>query len=385
MVMGHRPLTGYHVYVFIMPVVVLNLPFVYGVDWSLAGELRVFATYFALAVVWDYIWFVLNPAYTVRRFERGNVWWFEQPWIWRFPLDYYLGIGLSIVLAALAAWSAGTATCCTSTSGCCRAGGPDRPHGAARSALPSLVSPHAARRSRRPRDHAHLSAARAGRGLVGRSARSPSTRQSAGRRRRPEGTVKKWPVAAGGALAGAAGWAFYNGQTPKAQGFGTTFIGTPGEGRLMALTYDDGPNTAWTPQLLELLAKHDVKATFFTIGKYAEQEPALLREVAAAGHAIGNHTYSHVSMPLHTDETIRRELRMTTEAIEAAGVEMALAQGKRLMRPPYGRRRPGTMRVLQEEGYVRDHVVGDPVGLEQAGHDREDHAQGRAADHAAAT
>jgi peptidoglycan/xylan/chitin deacetylase (PgdA/CDA1 family) len=164
--------------------------------------------------------------------------------------------------------------------------------------------------------------------------------------------VKKWPLAAGGALAGAAGWAFYNGQTPKAQGFGPTFIGTPGEGKLMALTYDDGPNTAWTPRLLELLAKHDVQATFFTIGRYAEQEPALLREVAAAGHAIGNHTYSHVSMPFHTDETIRRELRMTTEAIEAAGVELALAQGKRLMRPPYGRRRPGTMRVLKEEGYV---------------------------------
>jgi hypothetical protein len=105
-VMGHRPLTGYHVFVFIMPVVLLNLPFVYGVDWSLAGELRVFATYFALAVVWDYLWFVLNPAYTVRRFERGNVWWFEQPWIGRFPLDYYLGIGLSTVLAVLAAWSA---------------------------------------------------------------------------------------------------------------------------------------------------------------------------------------------------------------------------------------------------------------------------------------
>ena len=77
-----------------------------------------------------------------------------------------------------------------------------------------------------------------------------------------------------------------------------------------------------------MLAKHDVKATFFTIGEYAEQQPALLREVAAAGHAIGNHTYSHVSMPLHTDETIRRELRMTTEAIEDAGVEMAQGAGQ---------------------------------------------------------
>ena len=91
--MGRRPLTGYHVYAFTIPLLVLHLPFVAGVDWTLAGELRTIATYFALAVVWDYLWFVLNPAYTVRRFERGKVWWFEVPWIWRFPLDYYVGVG----------------------------------------------------------------------------------------------------------------------------------------------------------------------------------------------------------------------------------------------------------------------------------------------------
>ena len=66
------------------------------------GELRTIGTFFALAVFWDYMWFVFNPAYTVARFKRGNVWWFEVPWIWRFPLDYYTGIGLSIVLAGLA-------------------------------------------------------------------------------------------------------------------------------------------------------------------------------------------------------------------------------------------------------------------------------------------
>jgi peptidoglycan/xylan/chitin deacetylase (PgdA/CDA1 family) len=162
--------------------------------------------------------------------------------------------------------------------------------------------------------------------------------------------VKKWPLAAAG-LAGA-GWAFYNGQAPKPQGFGRSFVGTPGRGKLMALTYDDGPNTAWTPALLEVLDRHGVKATFFSIGHYAEEQPELLRQVASAGHAIGNHTYSHVSMPFHTDARIREELRKTTDAIEAAGVEMARSRGRRLMRPPYGRRRPGTLRVLREEGYL---------------------------------
>ena len=163
--------------------------------------------------------------------------------------------------------------------------------------------------------------------------------------------MTKWAFAAG-ALAGGAGWFVYNGILPKTQGFGKTFVGTPGQGKLLALTYDDGPNTAWTPALLELLDKHGVKATFFSIGGFARQQPELLREVAAAGHSIGNHTYHHVTMPLHTDETIRHELRQTTEAIEDAGVEMARVNGRRLMRPPYGRRRPGTLRVLWEEGYV---------------------------------
>ena len=106
-VMGHRPLTGYHIFAFAIPVIVLHFPFVMGAEWSLAAELRTIATFFAIAVVWDYLWFVLNPAYTVRRFKKGAVWWFEVPWIWRFPLDYYTGIGLSILLAGLAAWSAG--------------------------------------------------------------------------------------------------------------------------------------------------------------------------------------------------------------------------------------------------------------------------------------
>ena len=163
--------------------------------------------------------------------------------------------------------------------------------------------------------------------------------------------MRTWPLiaAAGGA---AAGWAAYQGQAATAQGFGRTFVGTPGRGHLMALTFDDGPNPAWTPALLDVLARHDARATFFLIGRFARQEPALVREIVAAGHAIGNHTFSHPTMPAHRDATIRRELHLTSAAIEDAGVELSRAGGHRLMRPPYGRRRPGTLRVLREEGYI---------------------------------
>ena len=105
--MGGRPLTGYHIFVFTIPLLLLHLPFVSGVDWSLEGELIAIAVYFILASVWDYLWFVLNPAYTVRRFVKGNVWWFEVPWIWRFPLDYYVSLVVSIALAGAATLVAG--------------------------------------------------------------------------------------------------------------------------------------------------------------------------------------------------------------------------------------------------------------------------------------
>ena len=66
--MGHRPLTGYHVFAFTIPLLILHLPYTMGVEWTLGEELRTIATFFALAVIWDYLWFVLNPAYTVARF-----------------------------------------------------------------------------------------------------------------------------------------------------------------------------------------------------------------------------------------------------------------------------------------------------------------------------
>ena len=63
--------------------------------------------------------------------------------------------------------------------------------------------------------------------------------------------------------------------------------------KIAYLTFDDGPSRTVTPQILDILAKYDIKATFFVVGKYAEKNPDILRRIYEEGHVIGNHTYSH--------------------------------------------------------------------------------------------
>jgi hypothetical protein len=78
MLMSGRPLTGYHLFMLPLPVAAFHLPFVFGTPWSWRTELLVGATYHAFAIGWDYLWFVLNPAYGVRAFRRGNVRWYPR-------------------------------------------------------------------------------------------------------------------------------------------------------------------------------------------------------------------------------------------------------------------------------------------------------------------
>ena len=157
--------------------------------------------------------------------------------------------------------------------------------------------------------------------------------------------------AAGLGAAAAAGVAFYGGQYPTAQIYGPTICRNPGAGRRIALTYDDGPNPVYTPKLMAILDRFGAKATFFSIGMWAEREPGLLRELHDAGHAIGNHTHTHPTMPLLSVAGVRDELRRCRGAVEASGIEFSRAGGGMLMRPPYGRRRPATLRTMREEGY----------------------------------
>lgn len=111
--------------------------------------------------------------------------------------------------------------------------------------------------------------------------------------------------------------------------------------RRVALTFDDGPDPARTPALLDALAELDARATFFVTGKQAEAHPELCARMVREGHALGNHTYSHRYLPLARSRSVTRELARTDAAIAGAtGLVPAIA------RPPYGGRSPWTVRAF---------------------------------------
>ena len=149
---------------------------------------------------------------------------------------------------------------------------------------------------------------------------------------------------AAGAAAGAVGLAGYAGMAPQSQLYGATFT-RGSDPKQLALTYDDGPNDPHTLRLLDVLAKHEVKATFFMIGRYVRQRPNIVRAVAAAGHAIGNHTFTHPNLIFRTRAELEKELRECRNALDEV-----VPQHSNLFRPPFGGRRPVTLRIVRAEG-----------------------------------
>jgi peptidoglycan/xylan/chitin deacetylase (PgdA/CDA1 family) len=151
-------------------------------------------------------------------------------------------------------------------------------------------------------------------------------------------------LSAAAVLALAAGGCAYAAMWPASQIFGRTLIAPPRPGEL-ALTFDDGPNPAWTPQLLDILAKHNVKATFFLVGRYAASEPALTRYLADAGHLVGNHSWSHPNLALAAPARVRDELSRTKSTLE-----QITGKPVRHFRPPFGARRPDVLRAARQLG-----------------------------------
>jgi len=151
-------------------------------------------------------------------------------------------------------------------------------------------------------------------------------------------------IGTGVALA-AAGAAAYHSMAPWAQGFGATFVGAPPSGKQIALTYDDGPNDPHTLRLMEVLEKDGVRATFFLIGRYVQRRPDIVRDLFKAGHAVGNHTFTHP----HLIMSGALETRIQLEECQRA-VEDATGERPRLFRPPFGGRRPHTLRIARSLG-----------------------------------
>jgi hypothetical protein len=104
LLLSGKPLTGYHLTMLPLSIVSFHLGYLFGQPWSKTGEARVLAAYMVFNVIWDFLWFVLNPYYGWRRFRKGSVWWHGKLWLGRFPIDYYNGIALSFVFAALPSW-----------------------------------------------------------------------------------------------------------------------------------------------------------------------------------------------------------------------------------------------------------------------------------------
>jgi peptidoglycan/xylan/chitin deacetylase (PgdA/CDA1 family) len=147
-----------------------------------------------------------------------------------------------------------------------------------------------------------------------------------------------------GAAGLAAGGFAYASHWPTSQIFGRTLTAPPRPNEL-ALTFDDGPNPAWTPQLLDIFAAHNAHATFFLVGKFAQAEPALVRRIADAGHLIGNHSWSHPNLARISSRRIREELTRTRDTLE-----QLIGKPICFFRPPYGARRPVTLRIAKELG-----------------------------------
>ena len=150
---------------------------------------------------------------------------------------------------------------------------------------------------------------------------------------------------AGVAVSAAALSAGYQSMAPTGQWYGRTFTSLARGTKQLALTYDDGPNDPHTLRLLEVLAEHNVRATFFLIGRYVQQRPEIVREIVKARHVIGNHTFTHPLLTFKTAAEVRKELSDCRSAIQDA-----VGEHSNLFRPPFGGRRPAVLRIARELG-----------------------------------
>ncbi|HLQ65723.1 MAG TPA: glycosyltransferase [Candidatus Limnocylindrales bacterium] len=155
-----------------------------------------------------------------------------------------------------------------------------------------------------------------------------------------------WGIAA--LVATLVGTAVYDAVSPWSSAFGSTHWAGPHRDRVVALTFDDGPNEPYTSQILGILSREHVRATFFLIGQRVRQDPAVAARIVRDGNAVGNHSDTHpFALALEPVARIRAEI---------AGAEIAIHDATgiypRLFRPPQGLRSPWLMQVAESDSLV---------------------------------
>ena len=152
-------------------------------------------------------------------------------------------------------------------------------------------------------------------------------------------------------LGGAVHGAFYR----NSKFFGPTLGRISSDKKVVALTFDDGPNPIATPRILDTLAEKGVLATFFILGSHAERWPDLVRRIAHEGHQIGNHGYFHRKLHFRSPFYVSRDIRLGIRAIKRAG-----GPAPRYFRAPHGFRSPWTTPIASAYG---ERTVGWSLGV----------------------
>lgn len=157
--------------------------------------------------------------------------------------------------------------------------------------------------------------------------------------------LRPGPCGLGVAAGVAAGAAYWLGMSPFSQALGDyPYRGEKNGEKVIALTFDDGPNEPYTSSLADLLASRDVRATFFQVGKAVLRYPDITRRLADSGHVIGCHGFTHEFTRYLTRRALAPDVHRGMDALDTVGVRPAL------YRPPWLLRVPSTAEVIAREG-----------------------------------
>ena len=152
-------------------------------------------------------------------------------------------------------------------------------------------------------------------------------------------------LAVASALAGLATWAGFQHHVADLAALRPDLHRPAAGSRLLALTYDDGPNDPYTWRMMEVLDRHSVKATFFLLGRFVQQKPEIARALVAAGHAIGIHTWDHPNLIFASAARCA-----ASWSRRPASHPRRHRRDTKLFRPPFGGRRPASLRTVRELG-----------------------------------